>query len=148
MACRSSPQQCIYVFKTRAYFQKVGQDQTLFIILYHVHCNYSKIPDDIGHRNSGADQVRKKDTDFSFYLVLYLHRSSSKLKHLSHKSDESTKHLLIHCGISKHDRLIFPTLPQKTHIKQQLQGVACRSPLRCRHLAGRGQGYEETNDSQ
>ena len=88
------------------------------MILYHVHCNYSKIPGNIGHRNSGADQVRKKDTDFSFYLVLYLNRSSSKLKHLSHKSDQSTKHLLIHCGISKNDRLFFPALPRKTLIKQ------------------------------
>ena len=42
------------------------------MILYHVHCNYSKIPGNIGHRNSGADQVRKKDTDFSFYLVFVL----------------------------------------------------------------------------
>ena len=86
------------------------------MILYHVHCNYSKIPGNIGHRNSGADQVRKKDTDFSFYLVLYLHRSSSKLKHLSHKSDESTKHLLIHCGISKHVQVNFSHITSKdTH---------------------------------
>ena len=70
-------------------------------IMPYVRYNYSKIPSNIGRRKSWVDQVRKKDTDFSFYLVLYLHRSSSKLKHLSHKSDESTKHLLIHCGIFK-----------------------------------------------
>ena len=49
---------------------------------------------------------------------MHLHRLSSKLKHLSHKSEESTKHLLIHCGIGKNNGLIFPTLPRKTHIQQ------------------------------
>ena len=93
-------------------------EQTLFTVLYHVHCNYSKIPSNIGHRNSRVDQVRKRDADFSFYFVLYLHRLSSKLKHLSHKSEGSTKHLLIHCGIGKNNGLIFPTLPRKTHIQQ------------------------------
>ena len=72
----------------------------------------------IGHRNSWVDQVRKRDADFSFYFVLNLHRLSSKLKHLSHKSEESTKHLLIYCGIGKNNGLIFPTLPRKTQIQQ------------------------------
>ena len=37
------------------------------MILYHVHCSYSKIPGNIGHRNSGADQVRKKDRLFFLF---------------------------------------------------------------------------------
>ena len=63
-------------------------------------------------------KLEREIADFSFYFVLNLHRLSSKLKHLSHKSEESTKHLLIHCGIGKNNGLIFPTLPRKTHIQQ------------------------------
>ena len=124
--------------------------QTLFMILCHVRCNYSKIPSNIGHRNSWVDQVRKKDKCFYFYLVLYLQRSGCKLKHLSHKSLESTKHLLIHCGISKNNSCSFFPNYLERHIKQS--GYK-EGPLghRCgadTSIAGRGQGYEETNDCQ